>query len=137
MSQDEVNRAKLARLADAIIDDVMAMSDDEIIAEVGHSDIERARALFTEAQTLISRQLLVKARSELEAWRNTQANGSSSLDRPPARECFEKLRNADPTFNQKMTMAARNGREPTDRDQEGLIDDWEELKRLDERDTSE
>jgi hypothetical protein len=137
MSQDDINRAKLARLADALTDDIMATPDADIIAEVGQSGIERARAILTQVKASTSRRLLAQARGQFEAWRVAQSLGRHSLDRAAARDRFEKIRSADPAFNQKMTMAARNGREPTDRDKEGLIEDWADLQQLDEQDTLE
>ena len=49
MSQDHDAQAKLAKLADALMQDIIATPDAEIVAEVGKEGIERARALFAEA----------------------------------------------------------------------------------------
>jgi hypothetical protein len=137
MSQDDSNRAKLARLADALVKDIMATSDADIIAEVDRASIERARTILIEVKANLSRRQLADAKAQLEAWRTAQSRDRHSLDRATARDRFEKIRRADPAFNQKMSMAARNGREPTDSDKEGLIEDWADLQRLDEQDTLE
>lgn len=137
MSQDDTNRTKLARLADALVEDIMATSDADILAEVEKCSIDRARAILVEVKAGLSRKLLADARTQLGAWRRAQPVGGHTIDRATARDRFEKIRRLDTAFNQKMTLAARNGREPTDNDKEGLIEDLEDLRRLDEQDTSE
>jgi len=134
MSQDHEKRAKLDKLADAIMQDIIATSDDEIIAEVGKDDVDRARALFIEVKQELSRKLLAKARTELEDWKSAQGAGRISFDRIEARTRFGKIRADDTDFNRKMTIAARNGEAPTESDIDGLIDDWAELHRLDGED---
>jgi hypothetical protein len=137
MSKSGTDRAKLALLADALIEDLMATPDADIIAEVGQADIDRARAMIVEVKRNQSRQLLTEARRQLDTWRAAQLHSKPALDRKATRDRFENFRSADPAFNQKMTMAARNGTEPTDSDKEGLIEDWADLQRLDEQDEPE
>lgn len=50
MSGNDNQRAKLARLADALMEDILATSDADIVAEVDFASIERARALLIEAR---------------------------------------------------------------------------------------
>jgi hypothetical protein len=137
MSPDDTNRAKLARLADAIIEDIMATPDADIVAEVGHASIERARTIILEVKRNLSRRALAEAKAQLEAWRSARSRAGNTLDRTAARDRFEKIRRADSAFNQKMTIAARKGRDPTDNDKEGLAEDWDDLQHLDEQDTLE
>lgn len=134
MSRDHDARAKLAKLADALMQDIMATSDAEITAEVGKDGIERARALFGEVKQEMSRQRLLKAQAELKSWRAAQSKQSISFDRTEARRRFSKIRAGDTEFDRKMTIAARNGEAPTDADIDGLIDDWADLHRLDGQD---
>jgi hypothetical protein len=47
------------------------------------------------------------------------------------------MRRADSGFNQRITLAARNGKAPTDNDKDGLIEDWADLQKLDEQDSLE
>jgi len=137
MSQDHDDRAKLARLADALMQDILAMPDAEIIAEVEREGIERARTILIEVKMNISKQLLNKAKAQHDAWRATQSRNVVSLDRSTARDHFDRIRHGDPEFNQKITLAARNGKAPTDSDIDGLIDDWADLRRLDGQDSTE
>jgi hypothetical protein len=134
MSQDHDARAKLAKLADALVEDIMATPDSEIIGEVGKDGIERARALFAKAKQELSKQLLVKAKSQFETWKAAHPGDVASFDRAATRARFEKIRRGDEDFDRKMTLAARKGEAPTDADMDGLIDDWVDLQRLDGED---
>lgn len=137
MSQDDTHRAKLARLADALMEDIIATPDADILAEVDRASIERARTILVEVKANLSRKLLGEARAQLEAWRSAQSRDRRLLDRTTARDRFEKILRADPALHQKMTIAARNGRAPTDNDKEGLSEDWADLQRLDDEDKLE
>jgi hypothetical protein len=135
MSGDGTHRTKLARLADALIEDIIASPDADMIAEIDHASVERARKLLIEVKASLSRRLLTDAKAQLESWRSAQSPNRHSLGRPVALERFENIRRADAAFNQKMTVAARNGKAPTDADKEGLAEDLADLQRLDEQDT--
>jgi hypothetical protein len=133
MSQDHEVRRKLAKLADALMQDIIETPDADIIAEVGEDGIARARTLFAEAKQEVSRQHLLRAKAESGAWKSAQSK-FISFDRTVARSRFDKIKAGDPDFDRKMTIAARNGEAPTDRDVDGLIDDWGDLQRLDGKD---
>jgi hypothetical protein len=137
MSQDENHRAKLMRLADALMQDIIASSDADILAEIDVADIEQARIILIEVKTHISKQSLNTAKTQLGAWRSARSRTASPLVLTDARECFDKIRRADPDFNQKMLIAARNGRAPTDNDKEGVVEDLADLQRLEDEDTLE
>jgi hypothetical protein len=137
MSQNHDDRAKLARLADALMQDILATPEADILAEVDDEGIERARTILIEVKMNLSRQLLTKAKAKHEAWRSTQSRSAIPPDRSATRDRFEKIRRGDPEFNQKVTLAARNGKAPTDADVDGLIDDWADLQGLDGEGTTE
>jgi hypothetical protein len=136
MSQDENHRAKLLRLADALMQDIIASSDADILAEIDVADIKQARAIFIEAKAHVSKRSLITAKIGIDEWRSARSHSS----RPPlalndARQCFDKIRRADPNFNQKVLLAARNGSAPTDTDKEGLVEDLADLQRLEDEDS--
>ena len=133
MTSDE-HQTKLARLAQAFERDIIATSDEEIIAEVGLDEIRRARSLLEAVKSSVARKLLTNARTEYEAWRSEQGTRPSS-NRPATHQEFESLKRRDAGFDKKMMLAARNGRAPTERDEEGLVDDFEDLKRLEDGET--
>jgi hypothetical protein len=131
MSRDHDDRAKLERLAEAFMQDILATSDDEILAEVDQERIARVRTMLIEAKASLAKRALPKAKAEHEAWSVSRSTRVVAIDRSNSRAEFEQLRRGDPDFNRKMLMAARKGKAPTDTDVEGLIDDWADLKRLD------
>jgi len=137
MSQDKTAREKLAQLADAILQDILETPDVDIVAEIDSADIERARALFVEVKMNISRQLLTKAKSQHEAWGAALAQDGRTIDPLRARDLFEKIRRGDPELNQKLTLAARNGKSPSETDIAGMADDWADLQRLDGKEPKE
>jgi hypothetical protein len=138
MSQDRDDRTKLARLADAFMQDILSVPDANVIAEVGREGIQRATTIFIEVKMNLSQQLLTKAKAEHEAWRSSaQSRHANAFDQSAARDQFEKIRRGDPNLNQKITLAARNGKAPSDADVDGIVDDWADLQRLDGESTTE
>lgn len=137
MSPNDNHRAKLSRLADAIVEDIVVASDTDILAEIDIASIQRARAILIEVKANMSKRVLADAKAQLELWRSGQSRPRRSPDGTKARDTFEKIRRADPAFNQQMTIAARKGKEPTDKDKEGLDEDWADLQQLDEQDKIE
>jgi frataxin-like iron-binding protein CyaY len=137
MSQDRTAREKLTQLADAILQDILETPDADIVAEVDSADIERVRAIFVEVKMNVSKQLLIKAKAQHEAWDASRVQNGSSFDRSAARDRFERIRRGDPELNQKLTLAARNGKSPSESDIAGMADDWADLQRLDGKEPKE
>jgi hypothetical protein len=137
MSPTDNERRKLSRLADAIIEDIVSTSDTDILAEVDIASIEQARVILVEAKANVSSRLLVDAKAQLDAWRSAQSRRRTSGGPGAAQDTFEKFRREDPAFNQHMTIAARKGKAPTDKDKEGLDEDWADLQQLEDRGESE
>lgn len=137
MSQDNTSRAKLARLADALLEDILAMPNSDILAHVDKASIQQARAVLIEVKTNMSQRVLAEAKDQLDEWRAAQQRHARAFDRAAALDRFEKIRRADPAFSQKVTLAARNSKALTDDDKEALMEDWADLQRLDEQDALE
>jgi hypothetical protein len=137
MSRDHDDHAKLSRLAEAFAESILALSDDDVLAEVGDERIARVQKIVTDVASNVSKQALSKAKAEREAWTASQPSSVVSLPPSVARSQFDQIRRNDRELDQRMTLAARKGEAPTDRDIEGLMSDWEDLKRLDGRDKSE
>jgi hypothetical protein len=125
------------RLADALMQDIIASSDADILADIDVADIEQARTILIAVKTGVSKQSLNVAKSQLDAWRSAQSRAASPPALIDARERFDKIQRADPDFNQKMLLAARNGKAPTDNDKEGIVEDLADLQRLEDEDTLE
>lgn len=137
MSATDKERQKIGRLADAILDDVVSTSDAEILAEVDAADIKEGRLILIEAKANASHRLLADAKAEFTAWRSAQSRRQRPRSPSGAEHTFQKFRREDPAFNQHMTIAARKGKAPTDRDKEGLDEDWADLQKLEGQDESE
>lgn len=127
MSDNDKARTKLERLSDALMHDILATPDTEIILEVGQDEIDRARALFGKVK-------MEKANAELDAWKEAHSKDVVPFDRATARKKFETIRKGDTQFDRKLTIAARNGEAPTDGDIDGLSDDLIDLEKLDGED---
>ncbi len=134
MSDNHSARGKLTRLADALLEDIIAMPAEDIVAETDKKDIERARAIFGVAKQELSKRILIEAQTDYEAWKAARSKEVTSLDPAAAKVLFEKLRAGDTEFNHKIMLAARNGEDPSDADVAGLADDYSDLQRLDKED---
>jgi hypothetical protein len=130
MSSTENERQKLARLADAILDDVVSTSDADILAEVDATYIKEGRLILIEAKANAAHQILADAKTQLSAWHSVRSRRQRHRNSTAAENTFQKFRREDPEFNQHMTMAARNGKAPTNKDKEGLDEDWADLQEL-------
>jgi hypothetical protein len=137
MSRDHDDHTKLLRLAEAFAESILAMSDDDVLAEVSDERIARVQKIVTDVASNVSMQALLKARADREAWTASRPSSVVSLAGSNARSQFDQLRRRDRELDQRVTLAARKGKAPTDRDIEGLMGDWEDLKGLDGRDKSE
>src|ERR1039457_1408130 len=120
MSDNDKARTKLERLAEALMEDILATPDAEIILETGQEAIDQARAMFGKAK-------MEKAKADLNSWKEVYSKDAVPFDRAPARKRFETIRKGDTQFDRKLTMAARNGDAPTEGDIDGLSDDLIDL----------
>ena len=68
MSRDHDDHAKLSRLAEAFAESILAMSDDDVLAEVDEERIARIQTIVTDVTSNVAKQALLKARAEREAW---------------------------------------------------------------------
>jgi hypothetical protein len=119
MTESKKERAAVDRLKQALVDDILLETDEEILAEFAaqqnspEANAAEMRALFEKAVVLANKQRLRAARDGVAAWR-------SSKERPaiPVSQARETLRLAlaahasDPTF----TLAARKESELSDAD---------------------
>ena len=137
MSRDHDDSTKLSQLVGAFAESILAMSDDEVLAEVDDERIARVQRIVTDVTSNVAKQALLKAKAEREAWATARSSSVVSLSGSAARSQFDQLRRSDRDLDQRLTLAARKGKAPTDQDIEGLMDDWEDLKGLDGRDNPE
>ena len=127
-------RYQLRKLSDLFINDLIATPDADILAEATQ-DVslknagERAKATYQRALLMTGQNKLKEARHAIDLARDNAKAGldMNDMDIRRARKILEKLAANDPTFDIKVTLAARNLREITDAEVLSIIMD---LKRL-------
>jgi hypothetical protein len=129
---DTADREKemLARLSKVMIEDILAASDERILAETREDGQDPAtiaaatRAVFERALATSGKVLLAAAKAQVIADRQRSAT-VIPLDPAAARERLARLLARQPNF----TMAARKARsgELSDEEVFGLLEDLEEL----------
>lgn len=132
--KDKKERAALARLADAFVDDILQASDEEILAEFTESHGDPAknaadmRALF-ERTVLATNKRRLKAAQAGVAANRVPTNVTPAIDIAEARQKLRRIL-ASGTTVAKLTLAARNEDELSDADVLGTLEDLRELGAL-------
>lgn len=135
----KTERAALDRLADALVEDILSASDEDILAELRETegDPERhaadMRARFEKSLLVANKRKLAAARAGVAASRRMAGMPVTAIDITAARA---RLRAAldMPGVAQKLTLAARKESEMSDTDVLGMLDDLRELGVLPEDD---
>ena len=126
-------RVALSRLANALTDDILSASDDDILADLrdaGEDPAKNAddmRALFEKTVLLANKKRLSVAKAGAASVREVFAPPvSSAVDIMDARARLRRIIEA-PSGAQKVTLAARKESEMSDSDVLGMLDDLVEL----------
>ena len=117
---------ELKRLQDALIEDVLSASDEEILSDAREDGLDPAAvsrgmlSLLEAAELKVGKAKMAAAKAGAAAVRTmgTLARTDVSILRVTAANDAEARR---------LTMAARNGSEQSDRDLEGIAEDLAEL----------
>jgi hypothetical protein len=129
------DREGLDRLADALVDDVMNASDEEVLAEFREtngdpeSNAVRMRELFQASVLLANKRRFAAAKAGAAANRTKPEISASPIDIGEARRRLRAVRD-NPNVSPKLTLAARNEGELSDADILGMLDDLRELGAL-------
>lgn len=122
-------RQALDRLADALVDDILNTSDEDILAELKEEGINPdhhaadMRARFDKVVMAANKAKLMAAKAAVAADRGRKPGSTSTpIDMTEARR---RLR--DTMASQPMTLAARSETEMTDSDVLGMLEDLKEL----------
>lgn len=132
-------RKALDRLADALVDDILNASDEEVLAEAEEDGIDpagyadRAREVFDRVATEAGKAKLAVARREVA---NAGRSGGRvvRIDPADARRRYDAMIAQDPKLTEKLTLAARKGEGQSERDIDSAIEDLTELGAFDEED---
>jgi hypothetical protein len=128
---DKKRRDALAHLANILIEDVLAASDQEMLAEFAEENgdakqnAEEMRALFEKSVLRTNKQRMRDARAGLAA-RRSEVRESKVVSLENVRGRFKRALAACPA-DIKLTLAARNENELSDSDILGMLQDLEEL----------
>jgi hypothetical protein len=128
MTQERKDMNKVDRLVEALIEETLTMSDEEILADANESAGELERACRTEVGLVIAshlRQRLLAAKDAVSAHKlvGKSKHRSAGDLRAAINKAVAKHANDDAAF----TLAARDGRDVPDADLEGLAEDLKEL----------
>ena len=125
-------RAALDRLADALVDDILNASDEDILAEITEEHGDPAR-LAAEMRALFERTALEAGKAKLavakQAAAEARRKGATVLRIDPA-----EARRRYPRITAPLTLAARKGEGQSERDVDSAIEDLAELGAFEEDD---
>ncbi len=122
----------LNRLADALVDDILSASDEDILAEFratgGDPDRHAAemRALFERSVVAANKSKLLAAKAAVARARSEAAPSTAPIDIAKARQLLRGVLDR-PAASASLTMAARKESELSDADILGLLDDLRAL----------
>jgi len=116
-------------LDDAIFSEIMAASDNEVVAEVGEVRIAKGFALLERTKQQVARQRFLEAKAALEAERSSSQKNVVSIDKARAKADLDRILQSDAWLRSKMTLAARKATSNDMSDDEGLLEDFAELQR--------
>jgi hypothetical protein len=120
---------KLELLDEFLLNEILSMPDDEVIAEAGQPDIASTSAAIEAAKKMAGNMRFAEAKAMME--QDRKASHVVSLDRVKARAELASLIGQDKALRGKLTLAARNAAEGQGEDDEGLLDDLAELSNPD------
>jgi len=128
------DREALDRLGDALVEDILAASDEAILAETKQDgeDPEAVaaamRALFEKAVAARGKVHMTTAKAAVAADRQRSA-ALIPLNPAAARRLLDRALARDPETASKLTMAARKGTgdKLSDEEVRGLLEDFQEL----------
>lgn len=138
---DRKEREALDRLADALVEDILSASDEDILAEFRetHGDPDRnaaeLRDLFGKSLLDANKKRLAAAKAGAAANRQpVRASIIVPIDMQAARARLRAIANA-PGLPHRVTLAARKENELSDNDVRGMLEDLRELGVLPPDDT--
>lgn len=131
---------QLDKLTDALINDIIELSDEETIAEAkeqyGNSseEINRLRGIITNALLSSAKAKLKDTKNQLNTYNTgVKKNNIIQLSMNEKRNLIERFTLQDPELTKKLTLAARKGEGiQTENDIEGMLEDMLELGLIDE-----
>lgn len=133
MSNEKIHiREQLNRLSDELIDNIINTPDVEILKEVeeDYGDpsfvANRVREMLKKSRIRAGKNRLQSAMEGLK--RSENKHQKRDGDTSNSKEELSKFLRESLDFEDKLTLAARNGKEISEEDAKGILKDLEELK---------
>jgi cell division FtsZ-interacting protein ZapD len=132
MSKRKENNQMIERLADALVEEILNASDEEILkeAEEDYGDpkqaVEKTRAIFDKARSLMGKKKLQAARVELTE-QQKHSCAIIEIDPSVARSKLDDILKQHPEAGGEFTLAARKGKELSDEDVIGMLEDLHDI----------
>ncbi|MDX8128111.1 hypothetical protein QLH52_12520 [Methylomonas sp. OY6] len=126
------NRSDLDRLATSLVDEILSMSDEELLAEAKENG-EDSKLIAQAGRNILERASMASGKSKLAAAKNAvqamrlRATSVSNLEPGKARQKLDSILAQHPETRSKLTLAARKGEGLSDEDVRGMLEDLEEL----------
>jgi len=136
MNNDEP-RQKLSRVLEPIVEDIFALSDEEILAEAYEDGLDldlliaEVQMGYAAAMSVAGKHRLSQARAELEAVRSFRSAAAiTGLSASEKEQVLRKFAANDNPLQKRLTMAARNGGSLTEAEMDAVLLDLVELGAL-------
>lgn len=133
MSTKSSDASLLARLDDALMDDIFELSEADLDAEFKEMGLDPAaevasmRGAIDKAVKAAAKDTLLSARAELVKFKRETPSGAGGV--AAGRAVLERIKARDPAMADMM-MAARKGKTLSKRDEEGVAEDLADLEKL-------
>lgn len=139
MSADDP-RQKLLSILDPLVEDILSMSDEDVLAEAREEglDLDAASAevatVLAAAQAAAGRARLAAARAQVDGVRSFRSRSSiTGLSASEKEIILRRFSANDNPLQERLTMAARNGQSLTEQEVDTVLLDLVELGALDDQ----
>ena len=122
----EKDRLAILNLEDALVEDVLAMSDEELMAdsrEIGMDVEQEAMHMRQLLERTAGKARMAAAKAEMAEYRARGASHARSAGARPANDLQEA----------RLTLAARNGTDQTEADIKSVAEDLAELAAFEDK----
>ena len=131
---------QLEKLTDALVEDIIELSDQEILLEAKEQfndlseENNHIRGVINSAVLRASKIKLLEAKKQVNEYKKiAKRNNVIAITNSQKKSVIENFTTQDPDLNQKLTLAARKGEGiQTENDIEGMFEDMLELGLIDE-----
>lgn len=138
MSKTSDNMPDLFQFADALVDDLMTMSDEELLKEV-RADGGDPDTIATKLRAQIEARILADSKAKLASAREAVRTASATratlvvtgLSLDQKRLILERFAANDDQLHQRLTMAARKGEGASEREIDDILRDLRDLGAID------